>query len=166
MLDRGSGDGWVHCARGHRHWGLFGAAGLLVRHRGAGDPPGVDRILLQHRAGWSHHGGTWGIPGGARDRGESAREAALREAGEESALDVSALTPDRGTGEYVDDHGGWSYTTVVVRAGWPGAAPPVEVRGAESTELRWVRTDRLDELDLHPGFAASWPAVSGLRAET
>lgn len=158
-MDTGSGDGWVRCDLGHRHWGRFGAAGLLVRHHGPGDPAGVDRILLQHRAWWSHHGDTWGIPGGARDRGESAREAALREAAEESTLDVDGLV---GVAEFVDDHGGWSYTTVVARAVQPGVAPPVAVRGAESTELRWVRTDRLDDLALHPGFAHSWPSVREL----
>lgn len=158
MIDVGSGDGWVRCGLGHRHWGLFGAAGLLVRHRAPADPAGVDRILLQHRASWSHHGGTWGIPGGARDRGESAREAALREAAEESTLDTAALEP---VDTYLDDHGGWTYTTVVVRA---AQAPPIAVRGAESTELRWVRTDRLDALDLHPGFATSWPRVRELGA--
>ncbi|MEQ3550735.1 NUDIX domain-containing protein [Pseudonocardia nematodicida] len=153
-----SGDGWVHCALGHRHWGLFGAAGLLVRHCDGADPAGVDRVLLQHRAGWSHHGGTWGIPGGARDRGETARVAALREATEESDLDTGAL---RVVDEFVDDHGGWAYTTVVARAARSG---PVAVRGAESTELRWVRTDLFDELDLHPGFAATWPRVGALGA--
>lgn len=156
MIDRGSGDGWVHCAHGHKHWGLFGAAGLLVRVRVAGDPPGVDRVLLQHRAAWSHHGGTWGIPGGARDGGESAGVAALREAAEESTLDTGPVVP---LDEYVDDHGGWTYTTVVVRA---SEAPPIEVRGVESTELRWVRTDHLDRLELHPGFAATWPSVRSI----
>ncbi len=63
--------------------------------------------------------------------------------------------------EFVDDHGGWSYTTVVVRT---ATAEPVRVRGAESTELRWVRTDRFGELALHPGFATSWPTVSALGA--
>jgi 8-oxo-dGTP diphosphatase len=158
VIDRGSGDGWVHCAHGHEHWGVFGAAGLLVRHRAAEDPPGVERILLQHRAGWSHHGGTWGIPGGARDRGESAHDTALREAAEESTLDTGAVAT---LDEFVDDHGGWTYTTVVVRA---LDAPPVGVRGAESTELRWVRTDRLGELDLHPGFATTWPVVRAIGA--
>ena len=27
---RGDGDGWIECGLGHRHWGLFGAAGLLL----------------------------------------------------------------------------------------------------------------------------------------
>ena len=48
--DRGvDGNGWVRCAQGHRHWGRFGAAGLLVLATG--------RVLLAHRALWSHHGG-------------------------------------------------------------------------------------------------------------
>ena len=58
----GDGDGWVQCALGHRHWGRFGAAGLLVN---------ADRdFVLQHRAPWTHEGGTWGLPGGARDSHE------------------------------------------------------------------------------------------------
>ena len=150
----GSGDGWVDCALGHTHWGLYGAAGLLVRHRVPGE--GSEWVLLQHRAGWSHHGGTWGVPGGARNCGESAHEAALREAVEESDLDLGPL---READAYVDDHGGWSYTTVVLLA---PDAPPVEVRGRESTELRWVRTDRIEELELHPGFAGTWPKVREL----
>lgn len=153
----GSGDGWIQCALGHRHWGLYGAAGLLVRHRDPGT--GGEWVLLQHRAGWSHHGGTWGVPGGARNCGESARDAALREAAEESDLDLGPL---READAYVDDHGGWAYTTVVLRA---DRAQPVAVRGLESTELRWVHTDRLGELELHPGFAGTWPRVRELGAQ-
>jgi 8-oxo-dGTP pyrophosphatase MutT (NUDIX family) len=81
----GDGDGWVVCDAGHRHWGRFGAAGLLLRH--AGHRGHADCVLLAHRVWWSHHGGTWGIPGGARDSGETARDAALREAVEETGLD-------------------------------------------------------------------------------
>ncbi|NMH97268.1 NUDIX domain-containing protein [Pseudonocardia acidicola] len=148
VLESGDGDGWAFCALGHRHWGLYGASGLLVRHR---DENADEWILLQHRADWSHHGGTWGVPGGARQRVETAEQAARREAAEESDLDTDAL---RTTDEFVDDHGGWSYTTVVARS---AVAIPVAARGRESCELRWVPVDRIHELDLHPGFAASWP---------
>ena len=93
-MSKGDGNGWVQCAIGHYHWGLFGAAGLLVVAHGS--------VLLQHRAPWSHEGDTWGIPGGARDSGESAVEGALREAAEETGLDPQLVTVTR---EVVDDHG-------------------------------------------------------------
>jgi len=103
---RGDGDGWTRCAAGHRHWGRHGAAGLLLRDR----HDGVDRVVLQHRAWWSHQGGTWGIPGGARDSDETAVAAALRESAEEANLQPTAVRP---YGQLIDDHGGWSYTTVL-----------------------------------------------------
>ncbi|MEJ7702743.1 MAG: NUDIX domain-containing protein [Geodermatophilaceae bacterium] len=71
------GDGWVTCDLGHRHWGRHGAAGLLIRT--------AQSVVMQHRAPWSHHGGTWGLPGGARDSHETVSAAALREAAEEGA---------------------------------------------------------------------------------
>jgi len=144
------GDGWVHCDLGHRHWGRCGAAGVLV-HR-AGTSPAGD-LLLQHRAEWSHHGGTWGLLGGARLPGEAPVDAALREAAEESGLRPAALAVH---GTYVDDHGGWSYTTVVA-----SAVGPVDARAAghESLDVAWWPADRLGEVPLHPGFAESWPRL-------
>jgi 8-oxo-dGTP pyrophosphatase MutT (NUDIX family) len=148
VLPRGDGDGWVRCALGHRHWGLYGAAGLLLRHG--------DDVLLQHRALWSHHGGTWGLLGGARNRGETPEQAAQREAAEEAGLSPDAYTV---TGCYVDDHGGWSYTTVVAHA---REAVDLTAQTGETIEMRWVPADRLQELPLHPGFAATWDAVRAI----
>ncbi|HEY7045988.1 MAG TPA: NUDIX domain-containing protein [Jatrophihabitantaceae bacterium] len=139
------GNGWVHCALGHRHWGLFGAAGLLI-HDG-------QRVVLQHRAPWTHEGGTWALPGGARDSHEDVVIAALREAHEEAALEADSVTP---LGWWRDDHGGWSYTTIVAqprRELHPRAANP------ESTEIRWWPVADVDRLPLHHGFAAAWPAL-------
>jgi 8-oxo-dGTP pyrophosphatase MutT (NUDIX family) len=146
---RGDGDGWTQCAAGHRHWGRHGAAGLLLRERAAG----ADRVVLQHRAWWSHHGGTWGVPGGARDSGETAVLAALRESAEEANLTPAAVRP---YGELIDDHGGWSYTTVLA---CPIAAVDPEPTGGESEDVRWVDVADLDTLPLHPGFAAAWPRL-------
>jgi 8-oxo-dGTP diphosphatase len=150
VIPRGDGDGWTRCAQGHKHWGIYGAAGLLLRHRNGA---GVDRVLLQHRALWSHHGGTWGLLGGARNSDETAEHAAAREAAEEAGI-----TPDSYTvaGEYVDDHGGWSYTTVVGRAAAEFAAPELT---AESLAVDWVSVERMHDLPLHPGFAATWVKV-------
>ncbi|HEY7102841.1 MAG TPA: NUDIX hydrolase [Mycobacteriales bacterium] len=146
---RGDGDGWTRCAAGHRHWGRYGAAGLLLLDR----RDGVDRVVLQHRAWWSHHGGTWGVPGGARDSDETAVEAALRESAEEANLQPTAVRP---YGELIDDHGGWSYTTVLACPIAPVDPEPV---GGESEDVRWVDVADLDALPLHPGFAAVWPRL-------
>jgi 8-oxo-dGTP diphosphatase len=139
-------DGWVEAPDGRRFWGRAGAAGLLVV-----DPD--DRVLLQHRADWSHFGGTWGLPGGARHHGESAVEGALRESGEEAAVPRDAL---RLLFAAELDLGFWSYTTVVARAVRP--FEPV-VSDAESIALGWVPADEVAGLPLHPGFAASWPRL-------
>src|SRR5450755_2697483 len=80
VMARRSGDGYITCAQGHRHWGRYGAAGALLRHV---DPQGQERYLLTHRSPEVHEGGTWGIPGGAMDLGEAPHEAAFRETEEE-----------------------------------------------------------------------------------
>jgi len=144
----GDGNGWVICDFGHRHWGVFGAAGILVTHD--------DSVLLQHRAVWTHEGGTWAVPGGARDSHEDAITAALREATEETTLDPAGLTP---FGEWIDDHGNWSYTTVLARAETAGEARPAN---AESDAVRWWPIGEVTGLPLHSGFAAAWPELRAL----
>ena len=54
-------------------------------------PTVLPAVLLQHRAPWSHQGGTWGLPGGARDSHETPEEAAKREAHEEAGLSADQL---------------------------------------------------------------------------
>lgn len=152
-MDR-DGNGWARCSRGHRHWGRHGAAGLLLH---SVDDSGVVRVLLQHRAAWSHHGDTWGLPGGARDSHEDVVTAALREAAEEAGLDPALI---RTRHLFVDDHLGWSYTTVYADVPRPMAAVPE----GESIALRWVPVDQVDSLRLHPGFALTWPQVRLRRA--
>ena len=146
---RDPGDAWVEGAGGVRYWGLFGAAGLLVVDPERG-------VLLQHRAQWSHHGGTWGIPGGALRQGETALPAALREAGEEAGVPAGAI---RVRATSVVDLEVWRYTTVV--ADVTVAFDPV-ISDPESLELAWVGLDEVEARPLHPGFAASWPALRAL----
>jgi len=142
------GNGWVRCGQGHRHWGRFGAAGLLVTDGAA--------VLLQHRAAWTHEGDTWAIPGGARDSHETPITAALREAAEEAALDPAVVRP---FGEWRDDHGGWSYTTIVARAARSLQLAPAN---AESTAIRWWAIEDVARLTLHHGFASAWPELRRL----
>jgi len=151
MPDRSPTDGWTTCALGHRHWGLAGAAGLLVHRAG---PVGVE-VLLQLRVEWSHHGGTWGTPGGALHPRESAGDGALREAGEELGLRRADLVLGA---ESVDDHGGWSYTTVL--AAPTRALPAAElVLNEESVGVGWFTLDALADVPLHPGLEASLPVL-------
>ncbi|AMM20706.1 NTP pyrophosphohydrolase [Frondihabitans sp. PAMC 28766] len=149
MTIHGPADGWVALPDGRKFWGKAGAAGLLVVDASS-------RILLQHRVEWSHFGGTWGIPGGARQFDESAVEGALRESAEEAAVPRDAL---RLLFTSVVDLGVWSYTTVVARATTP--FEPV-ISDRESEALEWVLVDGVDELPLHPGFASSWAKLRPL----
>jgi len=111
-----------------------------------------NEVLLQHRAAWTSDGDTWGIPGGARDSHETPVQAALREAAEEAGIVADDVEV---TGLCHDDHDGWEYVTVVASA----LADIEVVANAESTELRWVPSVEVDSLNLHPGFAKSWPRV-------
>jgi 8-oxo-dGTP diphosphatase len=145
-VGRDPGDAWVHAEDGRRFWGRFGAAGLLAHDPARG-------VLLQHRVGWSHYGGTWGIPGGAIQQGETPVAGALREAGEEAGVPGASL---RLLETSVLDLEIWRYTTVLAEVVAP--FEPV-VADAESLELRWVPVDEVAGLPLHPGFAASWTAL-------
>ncbi|HET8993272.1 MAG TPA: NUDIX hydrolase [Rhodococcus sp. (in: high G+C Gram-positive bacteria)] len=148
---RGDGDGWAVGPDGGRRWGVHGAAGLLLR---APRSDGTPAVLLQLRAAWSHQGGTWALPGGARDSHESTVDAAVREAQEEAGIDSTsvAVRAERVTS---GRPGSWSYTTVVADA----PAPLDTTMNGESTELRWVGEDEVESLPLHAGFAEAWSAL-------
>ncbi|PRC44317.1 NUDIX hydrolase, partial [Mycobacterium sp. ITM-2017-0098] len=136
-------------------WGRYGAAGLLVR---ALRPDGSAAVLLQHRAPWSHQGGTWGLPGGARDSHETVEQAAVREAHEEAGLPADQLTVR--TTVVTAEVAGWTYTTVIADADELLETVP----NRESSELRWVAEDEVTDLPLHPGFAASWDRLREVAA--
>lgn len=139
------GDGWIECSCGGKHWGLHGAAGLLLL-RGS-------QVLLQHRAPWVHNGDTWGIPGGARDSHESYLEAALREAHEEIGITADEIEV---TGESCQEHGAWGYHTIIALA--HERCDPIAAN-QESIEVRWIERSDVPTLALHPAFGRNWPAL-------
>ncbi|MFW0787737.1 NUDIX domain-containing protein [Gordonia sp. CPCC 206044] len=149
---RGDGDGWVIDPDGSRYWGRNGAAGLLLRAPLPDDD--TTAILLQHRAIWSHQGGTWGLPGGARDSHESAIDTALREADEEAGIGgeavrvIAALVTHQAPS-------GWTYTTVIAEVDQPIRT----IANGESAELRWVPESEVATLPLHPAFERAWPGL-------
>jgi 8-oxo-dGTP pyrophosphatase MutT (NUDIX family) len=113
-------------------------------------------VLMQERSAAVHHGGTWAVPGGAIERGESPVAAALREAREEAGLRRSGL-------EVVDtlvgtDHVDWSYTYVLAEGERP-TDPELARAGSTSWEAArttWVDLDEVTALRLHPGLRADW----------
>ena len=103
----GDGNGWVTTPDGTRLWGRFGAAGLFLVAGNGADA----KVLLQHRAGWTAQGGTWGIPGGARDSHETPAQAAVRESVEECAIDPGRI--DVVEELVTTDLPEWSYTCLL-----------------------------------------------------
>ncbi|WP_380168009.1 NUDIX domain-containing protein [Jannaschia sp. R86511] len=145
------GDGWVACRCGHRHWGLNGAAGLVLFRPGDDGP----EVLLQHRASWVHDGGTWAVPGGARDSHEDPVQAALREADEEVGL-AAGHVQVRGTVTGTD-HEDWRYDYVLA-----STTPQTRVHAAnaETADLSWVPVARVPGLPLHAGLARDWDRLA------
>jgi 8-oxo-dGTP diphosphatase len=148
-----SGDGFVTLADGTYRWGRFGAAGLLVRcpHGGAGGDQQSWWYFLARRSQFCHQGDCWAIPGGALNKGEPPVEGALREFAEE----VGAVL---GEGDFhvvdvhEDDHGGWSYWTVIVEVPERFALPAAADLNWETAATGWIPHHRLSELELHTAF--------------
>jgi 8-oxo-dGTP diphosphatase len=138
---------------GRRHWGRHGAAGLLVAARDG------DRmfVLLDERADWVHHGGSFGVPGGAIHSEESAFEAALREVAEEvRGLDTQQLQLVHTHVQPCTDCARWSYTTFLATI---PARVDVRARSMESEAIHWVDVEKVTTLQLHPGFELAWPSL-------
>jgi 8-oxo-dGTP pyrophosphatase MutT (NUDIX family) len=106
---------------------------------------GGDTLLITRRArGLSSHAGQWALPGGRRDPGESAEDAALRELHEETGLLLAADAVLGVLDDFVT-RSGYVITPVVV---W-GGAPPGQLSGAAS-EVTRVYQIPLADLDVEP----------------
>jgi len=157
MAER-DGDGWVECQCGSRHWGLYGAAGVVLLD------PDSRSILMQLRAEWTHGGRVWGIPGGARDSHETPIESALREMSEELSISPNSVKVVHDN--MWADHADWSYHTVIAIA-----TRDIEFQVNDEAELaEWIEFAKVSELDLHPGFASNWidilDAIEGVLASS
>ncbi|WP_116026796.1 NUDIX hydrolase [Thermomonospora umbrina] len=149
----GDGDGWTRCTQGHQHWGKHGAAGMLIFHR---DPAGGAHLLLQQRNWWCSGALSWCMFGGGRRPGEEPLAAAFRETAEECTLDPRRL---RVHGLLTDDHGGWSYSTVVASA---DHMPKVKPASLETRRAAWFPLEKVEGLRLFQPFAVAWPKLAGM----
>jgi 8-oxo-dGTP pyrophosphatase MutT (NUDIX family) len=110
---------------------------------------GADVLLITRRSpGLRTHAGQWALPGGRRDPGESAQEAALRELREETRVQAAAGDVLGLLDDYVS-RSGYVITPVVV---W-GTAPQGELSGPAS-EVTSVFRIPLVDLDVEPEFLA------------
>lgn len=152
---RARGEAFVECGCGNKHWGLLGAAGIVAWRPADAPRRSEPEVLLQLRVSWSHQGGTWAVPGGAINRGETAWEGAVREFAEEAGF--AALREP--SGSHVLRHPDWSYTTFVAEV----ADPNVEILpNTESEQLQWVPLSEVGEFDLMPPFREALPDLLAL----
>lgn len=106
-----------------------------------------ERILLIRR-GSGPAAGTWSVPGGRVELGETLHEAVVREVAEETGLKV-VVERFLGWVERIDDDEHFVILDFVVTALEPDAAP---VAGDDAVEALWLPLDDLGAQVLAPGL--------------
>ncbi len=109
----------------------------------------LDRVLLVRR-GHAPQKGKWSLPGGSGEPGESPEQTAVREAKEETGLDVHliglAVTAEMSDGES---------RLYDIRSYFASIVGGVERAGDDAVELRWVAKEDLHRYELTTGLMAS-----------
>lgn len=123
------------------------AANSLVVGGSAVVVDGEGRILLQRRS----DSGSWALPGGAMDIGETFAESVVREVKEETGFDVRV---ERIVGIYSDPGHVFAYDDGEVRQEFNICLACTIVGGelavsGESTDVRFVALDELANLTMH-----------------
>ena len=100
------------------------------------------RVLLGQRRG-AHGAGTWALPGGHLEFGETVEHCARREVLEETGLEVTVVARGPYTNDLFED-AGKHYVTVFVIARAPDGEPQLR-EPAKCAEWRWCRWSDLPE---------------------
>jgi 8-oxo-dGTP pyrophosphatase MutT (NUDIX family) len=107
------------------------------------DVPGL--LITRRAAGLRNHSGQWALPGGSREPGESAAEAALRELREETGVTVSA---DAVLG-VLDDYATRSGFLITPVAVWGG---PLGTLSRQTAEVARIHVIPLADFDQPPNL--------------
>jgi ADP-ribose pyrophosphatase YjhB (NUDIX family) len=97
----------------------------------------------------------WALPGGAMDIGETIAEAGVRETREETGIDceiqrlVGVYTNPRHVMLYTSNGEVRQECSLVFAARATGGEPTIS---SESSEVRWISPDELDEHPMHPSM--------------
>jgi 8-oxo-dGTP diphosphatase len=125
---------------------LFGILGRLTRQHASRLVVSAsifdgDRVLMV-KEGRAHKRGEWNLPSGRVDRGEGVIEAAVREAREETALDIAIVAL---AGIYIyPTRSGEDVVRFNFIAEATGGTPAAD--GSEIIEVRWMTLDEIDAL--------------------
>lgn len=110
----------------------------------------LGRVLLIQRT----DNGLWALPGGAQEFGEYIAETAVRETHEETGVEVEVTgvvgiyTNPNHVVEYSDGEVRQQFS-ICFRARYVSGQP---TPSDESSEVRWIPRDELDDLSIHPSM--------------
>lgn len=109
-----------------------------------------DRVLLIHRT----DNDLWALPGGAQEFGEYIAQTAVRETKEESGIDVEVTGV---VGIYTNPNHVVEFSNGEVRQQFSICFRARHIGGEltgsdETSEARWIPSDKLDELPIHPSM--------------
>lgn len=99
-----------------------------------------ERILVLRRSG-AHGAGTWGLPGGHQEFGESPEITAVRETLEETGLVVRPTARLGFTDDPMPDIGR-HYVTLFIRCTWVEGEPQLR-EPEKATAIAWLTPDEL-----------------------
>ncbi|MFI7248137.1 NUDIX hydrolase [Micromonospora chalcea] len=110
----------------------------------------LGRVLLIQRT----DNGLWALPGGGQDFGEYIAETAVRETREEAGVEIEVTSV---VGIYTNPNHVVEYSDGEVRQQFSICFRGRYVSGQptpsdESSEVRWVARDELDDLTIHPSM--------------
>jgi 8-oxo-dGTP diphosphatase len=119
-----------------------------------------ERLLMLRRGGVgafaSDGHGTWCVPGGWLDLGETPWEAAVRETREETGVEVEARHSD-GFVSCLSYNGAFQIVTLFVSCRWIAGEPTV-TEPQKCPEVAWVPFRRVRSLPLFAPLDAWWPS--------